>query len=66
MLIQTQRFFPLPPAFASLIAETASDVAQQMLIPVLVQGLILGVLGLAMVVFAFLLSHRPTEPLPLT
>ena len=65
VLIQTQRFFPLPPAFASLIAETASGVAQQMLIPVLVQGLILGVLGLAMVIFAFLLSHRHTEPLPL-
>lgn len=65
VLMQTQRFFPLPRAFASLIAETASGVAQQMLIPVLVQGLILGVLGLAMVIFAFLLSHRHTEPLPL-
>ena len=65
VLIQTQRFFPLPPAFASLIAETAGAVARQMLIPVLVQGLILGVLGLAMVIFAFLLSHRHTDPLPL-
>ena len=65
VLIQTQRFFPLPPAFASLIAETASGVARQMLIPVLVQGLILGVVGLAMVVFALLLARRYTEPLPL-
>ena len=65
VVIQSQRFFPLPPAFASLIAETASGVARQMLIPVLVQGLILGVLGLAMVSFALLLAHRHTEPLPL-
>ena len=58
VLIQTQRLFPLPPAFASLIAETASGVARQMLIPVLVQGLILGVLGLAMVLLATLLAAR--------
>jgi hypothetical protein len=63
LLIQTQGVFPIPPVFASLIAETAGAVARQMLIPVIVQGLILGVLGLGMVILATLLTHRPSEPL---
>ncbi len=58
ILIRTQGSFLIPPAFASLIAETATAVARQMLVPVIVQGLILGVLGLAMVVFATLLASR--------
>lgn len=65
ILIQTQGFFPIPPAFASLIAETAGAVARQMLIPVIVQGLILGVLGLGMVILATLLAaRRRLEPPP--
>lgn len=61
LLIQTQGAALIPPAFAATLAETASAVASQMLIPVIVQGLILGVVGLAMVIFATLLTHRQTE-----
>jgi hypothetical protein len=63
VLIRTQGGFLIPPAFASLIAETASAVARQMLVPVIIQGLILGVIGLAMVIFATLLTSRqlPTD-----
>jgi hypothetical protein len=59
-LIQTQGAFLIPSVLASTIAETASAVARQMLIPVLVQGLILGVVGLGMVLLATLLAARPT------
>jgi hypothetical protein len=59
-LIQTQGAFLIPPVLASTIAETASAVARQMLVPVLVQGLILGVIGLGMVLLATLLAARPT------
>jgi hypothetical protein len=62
LLIQTQGSFLLPPVLASTIAETASAVARQMLIPVIVQGLILGVVGLAMVIFSTLLANRTTPP----
>jgi hypothetical protein len=61
LVIQTQGMFPIPPAFASLIAETATAVARQMLVPVIVQGLILGVLGLGMVIFATLLAARDRQ-----
>ena len=61
LLIETQGASLIPPAFASAIAETATAVARQMLVPVIVQGLILGVVGLAMVIFATLLAHRQTE-----
>lgn len=61
LLIQTQGAFLIPPALASTIAETASEVARQMLIPVGVQGLILGVVGLGMVILATFLSRRPGE-----
>jgi len=61
-LIRTQGALLIPSALASPIAETASAVARQMLIPVTVQGLILGVIGLGMVVFATLLARRPAEP----
>jgi hypothetical protein len=61
LLIQTQGSFLIPPVLASTIAETASAVARQMLIPVIVQGLILGVIGLAMVVFATFVLRRPAQ-----
>ena len=40
----------LPPLLASAIAETASAVAGQMLVPVILQGLVLAVIGLMMVI----------------
>lgn len=65
VLIRTQGAALLPPALASTIAETATAVARQMLIPVIVQGLILGILGLGMVIFATLLPRGPVEVEPL-
>jgi hypothetical protein len=58
LLIQNQGVVPIPSVLASTIAETASAVARQMLIPVLVQGIILGVVGLGMVILATLLASR--------
>lgn len=57
-LIRTQGSLLIPSALASPIAETASAVARQMLIPVIVQGILLGIIGLAMVIFATVLSAR--------
>jgi hypothetical protein len=64
LLIRTQGMLLIPPTFASTVAETASAVARQMLVPVIVQGLILGVVGLGMVILATLLAKREVEALP--
>jgi hypothetical protein len=59
-LIQTQGIAFLPPIFASSIAETASAVAHQMLIPVTVQGFVIALLGLGMVLLSIFLPRRTT------
>jgi hypothetical protein len=61
-LIRTQGANLIAPALASTIAETASAVARQMLIPVIVQGIILGIVGLGMVILATLLPQAHNEP----
>jgi hypothetical protein len=48
----------LPPLLASAIAETASAVAGQMLLPVIVQGFVLAVIGLMMVIVGMLMRKR--------
>jgi hypothetical protein len=48
----------LPPLLASTIAETASAVASQMLVPVIVQGFVLAMIGLFMVILGTLLGKR--------
>jgi hypothetical protein len=60
LLIQGQGTIPIPPVLASSIAETTSAVARQILIPVLVQGAILGFVGLGMAVLAMFLPRRET------
>jgi hypothetical protein len=60
LLIQGQGTIPIPPVLASSIAETTSAVARQILIPVLVQGAILGFVGLGMTVLAMFLPRRET------
>ena len=48
----------LPPLLASAIAETASAVASQMLLPAIVQGFVLAVIGLMMLILGLLLRKR--------
>jgi hypothetical protein len=55
LLIQSQATIPIPPVLASSIAETTGAVARQVLLPVLVQGAILGFAGLGMAVLAMFL-----------
>ena len=59
-LIETQGAAFLPPLLASTIAETASAVASQMLVPVVIQGCILAALGLLMLGIAFFI--RRSDP----
>jgi hypothetical protein len=62
LLIQNQGTVLIPPVFVSSIAETTSAVARQMLAPVMVQGGILGFVGLGMVVFAMFLPRKVVDP----
>ena len=57
-LIQTQGTFFLPPILAYSIAETATAVAGQMLIPVSIQGFIIAFIGLIMVIVGMLITRR--------
>jgi hypothetical protein len=64
LLIRTQGALFIPAALASSIAETASAVAHQMLMPVVIEGFILGIIGLGMVIVAMFLPKRPfVEPI---
>ena len=58
LVIQNQGARLIPPVLASSIAETAGAVAGQMLTPVVLQGFILGFIGLGMVIAATLLASR--------
>ena len=60
LFVQSQATIPIPPVLASSIAETTGAVARQILIPVLVQGAILGFVGLGMAVLAMFLPRRQT------
>jgi hypothetical protein len=60
--IQNQGTILIPPVLVSSIAETTSAVARQMLAPVLIQGAILGILGLGMAIFAMFLPKPQTDP----
>jgi hypothetical protein len=56
--IQRQAGALLPSVLASSISETASAVARQILIPVTIQGLVLGVIGFFMVLAGIFLTRR--------
>ena len=58
LFIQNQGTIPIPPVLVSSIAETTGAVARQILIPVLVQGAILGFVGLGMAVLAMFLPRK--------
>ena len=58
LIIQIYGAAFLPPILASAIGETASAVASQMLVPVILQGLLLAAIGLMMVIIGTLLGKR--------
>jgi hypothetical protein len=57
-VIQNQGALLIPPVLAASIAQTAQAVASQMLSPVVLQGFILGFIGLGMTIIAILLANR--------
>jgi hypothetical protein len=57
-VIQTQGGAFLPPILASTIGETASAVANEVLIPVVLQGLVMAGIGLLMVIAGSILGRR--------
>jgi hypothetical protein len=61
LVIQNQGAILIPPVLASSIAETASAVVREMLAPVVIEGLILGIVGLGMVVVATFLAAREAK-----
>ena len=63
ILIEAQGIAFLPPVLASSIAETASTVARQMLVPVAIQGFVIAFVGLVMVVIGIVLTRREREQL---
>lgn len=58
LLIQGQGTIPIPPIFASSLVETTSAVARQILIPVMIQGALLGFAGLGLAILAMFLPRR--------
>ena len=62
LLIQNQGTVLIPPVFLSSIVETTTAVARQMLVPVLIQGAILGFIGFGMVILSMFLPRRPVDP----
>lgn len=61
LVIQTQGAFLIPPALAAALGETASAVARQMLIPVIVQGLIITAVGVGVLAVAILVPRSPDD-----
>jgi hypothetical protein len=57
-LIETQGTFFLPPLLASTIAEAAGAVANQILSPMIIQGLLISFLGLLLLVLAAVLRPQ--------
>jgi hypothetical protein len=61
LLIQNQGTILIPPVLISSIAETTSAVARQLLAPVMIEGAILGILGLGMAVLAMFVPRPRTD-----
>ena len=62
LLIQGQGTIPIPPVLISSIAETTSEVAQEILLPVMIQGALLGFTGLGMALLGMFLPRRQAHP----
>jgi hypothetical protein len=63
LVIQNQGAFFVPSVLAAALGETASAVAQEMLIPVLIQGLIIAAIGVGLLALAILIPKRSVEPM---
>ena len=63
LLILNQGTIPIPLVLASSIAETTSAVARQMLAPVMIEGGMLGFVGLGMLILGLFWPRRPGSPL---
>jgi hypothetical protein len=61
LVIQTQGAFFIPPVLAAALGETASAVAREMLIPVVIEGLIITAIGVGMLAVAILVPRRPAD-----
>jgi len=59
LLIQNQGTIFIPPVLAASLGETTSAVARQMLVPVVIEGFILAIVGLGMVVMTMFLTQSP-------
>jgi hypothetical protein len=62
LFIRNQGTIPIPPVLVSSIAETTSAVAGQILAPVMIQGAILGIVGLGMAILGMLLPKPQPGP----
>jgi hypothetical protein len=62
LFIRNQGTIPIPPVLLSSIAETTSAVAGQILTPVMIQGAILGMVGLGMAILGMLLPKPQPDP----
>ena len=62
LFIRVQSTIPIPPVLVSSLAETTSAVAAQILAPVMIQGSILGIVGLGMAILAMFLPRPPIDP----
>lgn len=60
LFIQNRATALVPPVLISSLAETSSAVARQMLAPVLIEGAILGAVGLGMVILSLVLPRPQT------
>ncbi len=62
LLIQGQGTILIPPILISSIAETTSEVAQEVLLPVMIQGALLGFVGLGMAILGMFLPRKQFDP----
>jgi hypothetical protein len=61
LVIQTQGAFFIPPVLAAALGETASAVAREMLISVIIQGLIITAVGVGMLAVAILVPRQRVD-----
>jgi len=62
LFVTNQGTIPIPPVLVSSLAETTSAVAGQILAPVMIQGAILGIVGLGMAILAMFLPRPQIDP----
>lgn len=61
LLIENQGAILIPPVLAASLSETMGAVAREMLTPIVIQGFILGIVGLGMVITAAFWAKRERD-----